>query len=124
MGTWIPITIGFAVEEATRLYGDREFLVVEDHRMTYRELSRQVRDFSRGLLAAGVRPGDHAAVWLPNGIEWVVAVFSLANIGAVFVPINTRFKHEELEYILRQSDSSALILQDRLPKADFLDMLE
>ncbi|NWF53757.1 MAG: AMP-binding protein, partial [Syntrophaceae bacterium] len=39
-------------------------------------------------------------------------------------PINTRFKHEELEYILRQSDSSALILQDRLPKADFLDMLE
>jgi len=91
--------------------------------MTYGSF-RQVRDFSRGLLEAGVKPGDHSAVWLPNGIEWVVAVFSLANLGAVFVPVNTRFKADELEYILRQSDSSVLILQDRFQKADFLKMLE
>jgi fatty-acyl-CoA synthase len=108
VGIWIPISIGFAEGEAARLYGDREFLVVDDQRMTYREFSRQVREFSRGLLAVGVKPGDHAAVWLPNGIEWVVAVFSLANIGAVFIPVNTRFKTEELDYILKQSDASAL----------------
>lgn len=70
-----------------------------------------------------MKPGDHAAVWLPNGIEWVVAVFSLANLGAIFVPVNTRFKAEELEYILRQSDSCALILQDQFQKTDFLNML-
>jgi fatty-acyl-CoA synthase len=124
LSTWIPASIGLAVEEAARLYGDREFLVVGDHRMTYRELSRQVRKFSRGLLAAGVNPGNHVAVWLPNGIEWVVAVFSLANLGAVFVPVNTRFKAEELGYILQQSDSSALILQDRFQKAAYANMLE
>jgi len=123
LGIWVPISIGFAVEEAARLYGGREFLVVDDLRLTYRELYRQVQEFSRGLLAAGVKPGDHAAVWLPNGIEWVVAVFSLANLGAVFVPVNTRFKAEELEYILGQSDSSALILQDRFQKAEFLTMV-
>jgi fatty-acyl-CoA synthase len=124
MTAWIPISIGLAVEEAARLYSHREFLVVNERRMTYRELSDQVRNFSRGLLAAGVKPGDHVAVWLPNGIEWVVAVFSLANIGAVFVPVNTRFKTGELEYILRQSDSSALIFQDRFQKMDFLPILE
>ena len=123
MGGWIPISIGFAVEEAARLYGDREFLVVDDRRLTYRQLSEQVRKFSRGLLEAGVRLGDKVAVWLPNGVEWVVAVFSLANMGAVFVPVNTRFKAEELEYILRQSDSSALILADRFQKNEFLRML-
>jgi fatty-acyl-CoA synthase len=123
VGIWIPISIGFAVEEAARLYGDREFLVVDDQRMTYREFSQQVREFSRGLLAAGVKAGDHVAVWLPNGIEWVVAVFSLANLGAVFVPVNTRFKAEELEYILKQSDASALILQERFQKAEYLNML-
>ncbi|HXZ38597.1 MAG TPA: AMP-binding protein, partial [Thermodesulfobacteriota bacterium] len=106
---WVPISIGFALEEAARLYGDNEFLVVNENRMTYRELSQGVRKFSRGLLAAGVKAGDHVAVWLPNGIEWVVAVFSLANLGAVFVPVNTRFKAEELEYILKQSEASALI---------------
>jgi fatty-acyl-CoA synthase len=124
MTAWIPVSIGFAVEEAARLYSHREFLVVNERRMTYRELSGQVRNFSRGLLAAGVKPGDHVAVWLPNGIEWVVAVFSLANLGAVFVPVNTRFKTEELEYILRQSDSSALIFQDRFQRTDFLQILE
>jgi len=123
LSIWAPISIGFAVEEAARLHSNREFLVVNDHRLTYGELSRQVREFSRGLLAAGVKPGSHVAVWLPNGIEYVVAVFSLANIGAVFVPVNTRFKPEELEYVLRQSDSSALILQDRLQKTDFMNIL-
>ena len=86
------------------------------------QLAQRIKQFSRGLLAVGVKPGDKVAVWLPNGIEWVVAVFSLANIGAIFVPVNTRFKTEELEYILKQSDSSALILADRFQKAEFMDM--
>ncbi len=122
LGTWVPLSIGFAVEEAAHLYSNREFLVVNDQRITYREFARRIGEFSRGLLSVGVKPGDKVAVWLPNGVEWVVAVFSLANVGAIFVPVNTRFKSEELEYILKQSDSSALILADRFQKAEFMDM--
>jgi fatty-acyl-CoA synthase len=122
LGAWIPISIGFAVEEAARLYANREFLVVNDQRITYRQFLQRVKRFSRGLLAAGVKPGDKAAVWMPNGIEWVEAVFSLANIGAIFVPVNTRFKTEELEYILNQSDSSTLILAERFQKSEFMKM--
>ncbi|MGA2957603.1 MAG: AMP-binding protein [Thermodesulfobacteriota bacterium] len=122
MGTWIPISIGFAVEEAARLYSSREFLVVDDRRFTYAQFAHRVKQFSRRLLAAGVKPGDKVAVWLPNGIEWVDAVFSLANIGATFVPVNTRFKAEELEYILNQSDSSTLILAERFQKSEFMKM--
>lgn len=122
MGTWIPISIGFAVEEAARLYSNREFLVVDDRRFTYGQFAHRVKQFSRGLLAAGVKPGDKVAVWLPNGIEWVDAVFSLANIGTIFVPVNTRFKAEELEYILNQSDSSTLILAERFQKSEFMKM--
>ncbi len=122
MGTWIPISIGFAVEEAARLYSSREFLVVDDRRFTYGQFAHRVKQFSRGLLAAGVKPGDKVAVWLPNGIEWVDAVFSLANIGATFVPVNTRFKAEELEYILNQSDSSTLFLAERFQRSEFMKM--
>ena len=122
MGTWIPLSIGFAVEEAARLYSNREFLVVNEQRITYRLLAQRTKQFSRGLLAAEVKVGDKVAVWLPNGIEWVDAVFSLANIGAIFVPVNTRFKTEELEYILNQSDSSTLILAERFQKSEFMKM--
>jgi fatty-acyl-CoA synthase len=119
---WIPRTIGFAVKEAAHIYGHREFLVVEGRRVTYQDLNQRVRRFSRGLLDAGVKRGDRVSVWLPNGIEWVEAVFSLANLGAVFVPVNTRFKTDELEYILTQSDSSALILTERFQKSEFMKM--
>jgi fatty-acyl-CoA synthase len=119
LSSWKAKSIGQAVEEAAVLYADREFLVVDEHRITQREFARRVKAFSVGLLRVGVRPGDKVAVWLPNGIEWVVAVFSLANLGAVFVPVNTRFKIEELDYILSQSDSSALILGEHFPGSEF-----
>lgn len=123
MKTWMPKTIGKALDEAGKRYADREFLVVEDQRFTYGELVKKVEPFAKGLLAAGIKPGDKVALWLPNGIEWVVAMFSLAVIGAIFVPVNNRFKTEELEYILTQSDSTALILIDRFQKTDYLAMV-
>src|SRR4030042_4319549 len=100
MSTWCPRTIGKAVEEAGNLYAGREFLIVEDRRITYGELAQRVDRFSGGFRDIGIKPGDKVAVWLPNGIEWGVAVFSLAKIGAVFVPVNSRFTTEEAEYIL------------------------
>lgn len=123
MGSWIPKTIGVALEEAAAAHAEREFLVVEGRRTTYGHLAEMVRQFSRGLLRAGVRPGEKAALWLANGLEWVCAMFSLARIGAVFVPINGQFKTEEAEYILRQSDSSVLLLAPRHGKNDYLGMV-
>jgi fatty-acyl-CoA synthase len=123
LSSWKEKSIGQAVEEAALLYSDREFLVVDEHRITYREFARRVKAFSPGLLRVGVKTGDKVAVWLPNGVEWVVAVFSLANLGAVFVPVNTRFKTEELDYILNQSDASALILGEYFPGAGFFKIL-
>jgi len=66
LGTWIPISIGFAMEEASRLYSSREFLVVDDQRITYAQLALRIKQFSRGLLAVGVKPGDRVAWRLPR----------------------------------------------------------
>ena len=123
MNFWKEKTLGEAVRDAARVYGDREFLVVGDTRITYQQMADKIEQFSKGLLSVGVEPGDKVAIWLPNGIEWVVAIFSLANIGAIFVPVNTRFKADELEYILQQSDSSTFILSDRFQKTGYLEVL-
>ena len=60
---------------------------------------------------------------MPNRPEWIHVLFAVAKIGAVLVPINTRFRTGDLEYVLRQSDSSTLITVDRSGPVGYLDMV-
>ena len=59
---------------------------------------------------------------MPNRLEWVHVLFAVAKIGAVLVPINTRSRTADLEYVLSQSDSTTLITVDRSGPVDYLDM--
>ncbi len=78
---------------------------------------------ARGLMAIGVRPGDHVAIWATNRIEWVTAMFATAKIGAVMVTVNTNYKRFELEYLLRQSDAMTLILIQGFKDSDYVQHL-
>jgi fatty-acyl-CoA synthase len=49
---------------------------------------------------------------LSNRPEWAIAEFAVAKIGAVMVPLSTRFRAFDIEYILKQSDSTTLIMTD------------
>ncbi len=62
----------------------------------------------------GVGPGDHVAVMLPNGPEFLFVTFALARIGAVMVPINTEYRGELLRHVLHSSDSTTLVIDERL----------
>ena len=59
-----------------------------------------------------VRPGEKVAIWLVNCPEWIFAMFALAKIGAVHVPINTRFRTVDLAQVLERSNTSTLITHD------------
>jgi fatty-acyl-CoA synthase len=74
-------------------------------------------------LDIGVEKGEHVAIWMPNGLEWVYCFFALTKIGACIIPLNTRFKTNEVEYILKQSDSGTLIIQDKFLNIDFIRMV-
>lgn len=105
-------------------HGDVEAIIFKDVRLTFGQLRRQVDNFARGLLEIGVRSGDSVGVWMTNSPEWVVSQFAVYKIGARLVPINTRYRQSELEYVLKQSDCIALIMNDLfLGKTDALDML-
>lgn len=62
-----------------------------------------------GLSEWGVGPGDHVAIWMRNRIEWLQIWAAVVRLGAVIVPLNTRFSVAEAEYVLRHSGSSHLI---------------
>jgi long-chain acyl-CoA synthetase len=59
-----------------------------------------------GLRAAGVARGDRVAIRLGNGIDWVLAFFGAQLLGAVVVPVNTRFTEEEVAYVVEDSGAS------------------
>ena len=67
--------------------------------------------------------GDHVAVWVPNHIEWILLWLGANSIGAVIVAVNTRYKTEEVAYILRQSDAKLLVMVDEFVGIDYLAML-
>jgi len=104
-------------------FGDREAVVFQDRRLTYRGLHREVERLARGLLALGIGPGEQVALWLPNRPEWLVVQHACARIGAVVVALNTRYRTHELDYILRQSDTTTLVLADHAGPVDYLEIL-
>ena len=105
--------------------GDHDALVFPalGLRVSYREFSRQVDEAARGLLALGIKHGEHVAIWATNVPEWVVLQFATARIGAVLVNINPAYRPFELKYVLKQSDSVALFLVEQFKTSDYFAML-
>lgn len=96
------------VREAGARDPGRLAVVDGDRRVTYAELVAMVRDGARGLLAAGVAPGDRVAMWAPNSLDFVVAALAITTAGGVMVPVSTRFKGAEAAYILGRSRARVL----------------
>jgi len=71
--------------------------------LSYGDLWRRAARVAGGLRAAGVQRGDRVAIRLPNGIDWVLAFFGSQLLGAVVVPVNTRFTEDEVGYVVEDS---------------------
>jgi fatty-acyl-CoA synthase len=108
----IGATIGDLFDRVAARLPDHEALVARHQglRYTYAELRDACDRFARGLLAIGVKKGDRIGIWSPNHAEWVIAQFATPKIGAILVNVNPAYRVRELEYALRQSGCSALII--------------
>ena len=94
---------------------DTDFAIFQDGtRLSFAALRSQVRARARGLQELGVRQGNTVLVWLPNGIDGLLAWFAINYIGAVYVPINTSYRGGILEHVIRNSSASLLIAHSQL----------
>lgn len=80
--------------------------------VSYEELIQRSKEIAGALHGAGIKKGDHIAVWLPNSIEWTTLEIGCGIIGATLVCLNTRYHAHELSYILKQSDSKLLFFSN------------
>ena len=118
-----PITTEDALRRAVAIAPDVEAIVAPAGRITFAGLAEEVARIRAALVATGVRRGDHVGICLGNGPRWVALFLALGSLGAVTVPVNTRFRGEEMAYALRQSRVTLLFLAARVLKVDFVAML-
>ena len=117
--------IGDVLDRQADRYAERDALVNTEtgERYTYREFQAAVERLGRGLMAVGIRKGDHVAIWATNYTEWVLTQFATAKIGAVLVNVNPAYRTHELAYLLEQSEANTLILIGRFRNSDYVAMV-
>ncbi|MBN2427605.1 MAG: AMP-binding protein [Deltaproteobacteria bacterium] len=119
----LNFTIGRLLEDTARRCPGNEALVYPDRKLcySYQALNAACDRLAKGLMALGIKKGEHVAIWATNVPEWVLLQFATAKIGAVLVTINTLYKSRELEYILRQSEATTLFMIRGFKDTNYID---
>jgi len=97
------ITPGRAIRSTASHHPNSLAVIVEEQRWTYAELGAAVDRMAAGLLAFGIKPGDRVALHFTNGIDAILGYEASFRVGAIAVPLNTRMKGPELQYVLNHS---------------------
>lgn len=100
-----PLTPLDFVRRARRLYSDREAVVDQDLRLTYKEFLGRCDRWSSALQALGIRRGDRVAYIAPNTHAQLESFHAVPQIGAVLVPLNYRLNAADLAYPIQHSGS-------------------
>ena len=95
-----------------------------DYTRTYSEFRDDVDTFARSLIALGVKPRDHVAIWATNVPQWFITFWATTKIGAVLVTVNTAYKRHEVEYLLRQSDTHTLVMTEGYKDSNYLEIIK
>jgi acyl-CoA synthetase (AMP-forming)/AMP-acid ligase II len=124
------LTLGGFLDEVVDRFGPNEAVVLDDPRLdgvtvrwTYERLGAEARRIGRGLIAAGVVPGDSVGVVMGNRPEGLAAIFGAASIGAVAAPMSTFSPAPELAHLVDTCRARVVLTQDRLLARRFGDDL-
>ncbi|MFZ5648604.1 MAG: AMP-binding protein [Bacillota bacterium] len=119
------ITIGGLVDEMASRFPQNDALVYNDFdiRYSYEQFRQVCNRAARGFMKLGINKGDKISIWANNVPEWVISQFSTGKMGAVLVTVNTNYRAFELEYLLKQSDSSTLMLIEGIVGKEYLDIV-
>ena len=104
--------LGGLVTRNARTVPDKEGIIFEDKRYTWREVNERVNTVANALISAGIKKGDKVAMWMFNSDLFMFAFYGIAKAGAVAVPVNFRLAPREAEYIFGNCDAMAVIFDD------------
>ncbi len=121
---WISVTtIGDMLDRRVAEKPEHEAIIYPDIRYTYKQLSEEAERYSRGLLALGVQPGDRVGYFMHENASLAAILYGAAKIGAVLVPVNARFKMQELRQVIVHSGIKVLFTSRAKDGTDYAGLL-
>ncbi|WP_373895446.1 class I adenylate-forming enzyme family protein [Virgibacillus sp. CBA3643] len=93
---------------------DHEGIVTDSERITYAMWNSHVNQLADSFRKLGVAKGDKVVLHMPNTKEFLYTYFAVQRLGAIIVPINAKLVHQEVMYIVKQSDAQVFVTHDAL----------
>jgi len=101
------------LEKTVKRYGGKTAVAMGDSRLTYAQLDEASNKVANALLGMGVKKGDRLAMLLPNSPEFAAIYFGVVKIGGIAVPLDIRYKMEELTSLF--DDAQPMVLVSERP---------
>jgi len=101
------------LQHSAERFPNKTALICEGRRLTYAEVEAQANQLAHALIAHGLERGDRVAVYLPNSVDAVVAIFAILKAAGTFVVVNHTTKRDKLAYILNNCRATALCTSER-----------
>ena len=103
------MNLGSLLSRHARYRPDKLALIIDDHRLTFREYNQNVNRLANALLKMGIQKGDKIATLLPNCMELLEIYWAVSKIGAVVVPLSTLLLGKGLKSLLDDSDAVMVV---------------
>jgi acyl-CoA synthetase (AMP-forming)/AMP-acid ligase II len=112
------------VRRAAATFGDDDYVVMLERRISFGDAERASRRLAKELLAAGVGKGTRVGIHMPTGPEWAVAFIAVTRIGALAMPYSTLYRPAELRNAMRIGDVAVLLASPTMLGKDHEAFLE
>ena len=121
---WLGLTWGDMFDKATDLYPQKEGLVDDTTRFTYKELREKVDRLAIGFMKLGIKERDFALLQIPNWHEFIIAFYALQKVGAITVLLIARHGLTEINHVCSLTHPVAWIGPDRYKNTEYLPMIK
>lgn len=113
-GLVTPERPGYSVSAAAGRWPEREFVLFEGRRLTYRDMASWTTLAAADLLSRGVRPGDKILMQLPNCPEVAILQLAAWRVGAIAVPVIPVYRQHELRHIISDAQPDVIAAMPQL----------
>ncbi|BDZ45508.1 AMP-binding protein [Naasia aerilata] len=116
-----------ALEDAEARHGSRPAFHFEGEdwhqALTFTEWLQATRTVAAGLAALGVQKGHRVAALAPGSAMWPILQTACSHLGAIIVPVNTRYRQDEVGFVLGLAEPDVIVLIASYHHVDYVDLV-
>ena len=107
------------LDDAVRDFPEREAIIFQSRKITYRQLGEEVANTASGLAQRGLKKGERMAIMLPNCPQYVAAYYAILKIGGIVVNVSPMYVERELEFQLKDAGVQMILaMRDFYPRLE------